>query len=150
MKIIRQAMDWGRQKATGTAGSASGSSGIGGTPIDMTGVADGDVIIFDTASGTWIVGPQSGGPPSGAAGGDLGGTYPNPTVNQIGGIPVDVTSPTDGYVIAYDSGLAELVLVPQTGGASGYREVLMASGITNPPDPLVNADGTDWLYGVAA
>ena len=29
------------------------------------------------------------------------------------------------------------------------REVLMASGITDPPDPMVSSDGTDWLYGVA-
>jgi hypothetical protein len=32
------------------------------------------------------------------------------------------------------------------GGAS--RRVLMRSGATYPPDPLVNTDGSDWLYGV--
>ena len=27
------------------------------------------------------------------------------------------------------------------------REVLMATGVTDPPDPLVSSDGADWLYG---
>lgn len=29
--------------------------------IDLTGLADGDIIIWDDASDTWIVGPQTGG-----------------------------------------------------------------------------------------
>jgi hypothetical protein len=31
-------------------------------------------------------------------------------------------------------------------GSSGRWEVLMAPGLTNPPDPLVTPDGTDWVY----
>lgn len=34
--------------------------------------------------------------------------------------------------------------VPSSGETSG--EVLMADGITSPPDPLTNEAGTDWLY----
>ena len=30
---------------------------------------------------------------------------------------------------------------------SGRWEVLMTDAITDPPDPLLNEDGTDWLYG---
>lgn len=28
-----------------------------------------------------------------------------------------------------------------------FREVLMASGVTSPPEPLESSDGADWLYG---
>jgi len=35
----------------------------------------------------------------------------------------------------------------ETSANVAFREVLMASGVTSPPEPLESSDGTDWLYG---
>ncbi len=47
----------------------------------------------------------SGGPPSGAAGGDLGGSYPSPLVTGLQSTPVDAAGPLGGDVLTFNGAI---------------------------------------------
>lgn len=97
--------------ATGDlAGSYPGPSVIGlqGYPIHyqvLGGIDDGYVLTFGS-DGYWSAQSPAGGTPTGMAGGDLGGSYPDPTVIAIQSNPVYAEilgSLEDGYVLTWNA-----------------------------------------------
>jgi hypothetical protein len=111
---------------TGFSGDVSGFPagtvtvvGIDGIPIDLTGLVDGDVLVYDSGSNTWIVGTASGG----LIVQDIDGT-PTVTATEIdvpnGSLAVVGTVATLHYVTSENGGLETLSTV----GTSGSTQTL--------------------------
>lgn len=70
---------------------------VAGTNVSFTGTATGRLL----GSGNLTI-DVSGAAPTGTAGGDLNGSYPNPTVDAIQGTPVTTTAPTVNQALVFD------------------------------------------------
>jgi hypothetical protein len=70
--------------------------GIAGFAVDTATPTIGDVWVYSGSQWNHQAQSTLSTPPSGAASGDLAGTYPSPTVDGLAGQPIDVTAPAAG------------------------------------------------------
>jgi len=118
--------------------------GIDGIQVSTTGISPGDVLVYDGAQ--WVPTTDSVNLYKGGGSitvtnnvinldplmsGDLDGTYPNPQVSGILGMPVDVSlGLTDGKILKFNNTLSRWELRPDTGAI-----YIAGTGISITPAP---------------
>lgn len=101
------------------------------TLASLAGFGDGYVAVDNTGNLSWSAGSGSGGgSPTGSAGGDLSGTYPDPNVIGIQGVIVSSTVPTAGQVLTA-TGSTSAVWENPSGSSVTWANDLLGSTDTN-------------------
>ena len=114
-----------------------------GRSISTTAPLSGQALIWN---GTAWAPSNSAGSPGGSAGGDLGSTYPNPSVVKMRGRTISNATPADGNVLTYISSTASWTpQAPTSGGGATDLNGLSDVTITSPNSlSFLHYDGSIW------
>ena len=139
----------------GSGGSPSGPAGgdlngsypnpgINNGVITSTKLADNSVITSKISDASVTSAKLAAGviptalPPNGAAGGDLAGAYPNPTLNKIQGVNVTATGATNGQVLKFN-GTSWIPGTDNTGSGGSNPTGPAGGDLTGSyPNPTIN------------